>query len=1216
MKKRSLIFAVLSSILLLGLLKIPLNGEFDNTFIFFLGRFHPIILHLPIGALIVLFFMELIDSVNSKLNLESACNILLWFSVVSIIPTLLLGFLLGSSGNYDDELLNSHKWLGWFTALICVWLVVIREKKSKSNPNKVSNFYRVFLFVNVILLSLAGHYGGYLTHGEDYLTKYMPVAMKKMIGLDNENAEYVVINEEVDDYSSEVVYYENTIRPIIQTYCFECHNVDKQKGDMRLDTLHWDMRNQRHAERWHEALNVINLGEMPPKKKKQLDDSERRILVNWLTENLEKASLARKKDNKGVMRRLTKRQYTNSLNELLDVSVNFGDVLPDDGKSKMGFTNNGNVLQTSSLHLDYYQKIAREALEKAIVSGEKPESKHYRVKIGKNIGSGNSGAEFRGYQTAPIDNENLIVDVFNTDGTPITHLENNLLDPLTLLKNKIGIGMRGSHSNRYSVVDEGIILNSALPAKEVTPKSWQGPSPNLKLLIKEDFPRTGDFAFRVNASKGYNSTSIERLINLRENSPRLDESSSITVSAKDIMLKLRKEGSTNGLILRDNRWLMPKDFADYVWTKFNYTVPKSGLYQIDLVHPYVPNDANPSYRISILDKHDHGIVSKRLFINEQYKDDYEIVTPVTLAYLSEGNHTGYIGGRFFVGFSNIIFSPLSEDDPLPEILQEEARVDDLKYASINPTIQVFAGSRTDDGMDYKTFHRPVEVTASHGQNQTFEFTGRLENLPIPQSSDDVSGELANIFTIGLWNNHLVKESSLKGPPLLIKSVEFEAPYFPIWPPKSHKSIFFDSPNESNLDIYAEEVISRFMERAFRRPLNQGELDRYLSFWKSIKDDFYNFQDSIKEVLVAVLCSPNFIYLFETENQELEETSNQHYLASRLSYFLWNSPPDKTLTSLANKGRLQKKLPDQIDRMINSPKIEQLVKTFADEWLRLDRYKTMDIDVERYEDFTRFVQEDMLNETYSFVHYVLKKDMSIMNFIDSDFAMLNQNLAEFYGIKGVKGNKFRPVKLSERHKRGGLLSQGSFLSGHSDGVQAHTIKRAVWLKEKILGEHPPPPPPNVPEIDPDTPGFENLSLKEQLFLHRNKVSCMDCHRKIDPFGVVFENYDAVGRFQLSFNEKLIDAKSELPDGTEVEGIEGIKNYILDLKKDNFTKSLVKNLFTYALGRDVNFADEKEINNIVEEVKDDDYRFRTIIEQIVLSPSFYKKEESWFNKLVGG
>ena len=615
MRKRSIIFAVISTIVLIGLLFIPLNGDFNNKFAFFLGRFHPIILHLPIGALMALFFMELINGLRPRLNLESACNILLWFSVISIIPTLFLGFLLGSTGSYDDELLNSHKWLGWFTALVCVWMVVIREKKSISTPSKVSSFYKIFLFVNVVLLTIAGHYGGYLTHGEDYLTKYMPIAMKKIIGLENDNTEYIVINEEVDTNSDEALYYENTIRPIIKTYCFECHNDDKQKGDMRLDTLHWNMNNQRHAERWHNALNVINLGEMPPKKKEQLQDDERRILVNWLTENLEKASIAKQKDNKGVMRRLTKRQYTISLNELLGVSVDFGDVLPDDGKSKMGFSNNGNILQTSSLHLDYYQKIAREALDKAIVFGKKPEAKHYRVKIGKNIGNGISGAEFRGYQTAPIKNENILVEILNSDGNPIKNSENNQLD-LTPIKNKIGIGMRGSHSNRYNVVKEGMILSSALPAKEVTPKSWQGPSPNLKLLIKENFPRTGDFAFRVHTSKGYNSRSIERLIDLRDKSPRLEKFKAVSVSAIDIMRKLKQNGKAKDFILKDNKWLMPKDFANWVWTEFNYSIPKSGLYQIDLVHPYVPNDANPSYRISIFGENDQGIVSKRIVIED------------------------------------------------------------------------------------------------------------------------------------------------------------------------------------------------------------------------------------------------------------------------------------------------------------------------------------------------------------------------------------------------------------------------------------------------------------------------------------------------------------------------------------------------------------------------------------------------------------------------
>jgi hypothetical protein len=317
--------------------------------------------------------------------------------------------------------------------------------------------------------------------------------------------------------------------------------------------------------------------------------------------------------------------------------------------------------------------------------------------------------------------------------------------------------------------------------------------------------------------------------------------------------------------------------------------------------------------------------------------------------------------------------------------------------------------------------------------------------------------------------------------------------------------------------------------------------------------------------------------------------------------------------LASEGSLRKELEEQVDRMIRNPKITEMIRSFSYEWLRLDRHKNMDVNVNEYDDYTRFVKEDMLKETYAFVQYVLENNLSILNFIDSDFAMLNQNLAEFYGIEGVKGNEFRPVQLEKEAHRGGLLSQGSFLSGHSNGVQAHPIKRAVWVKEKILGDHPPPPPPNVPELDPDTPGFENLNLKEQLFLHRNKASCMDCHQKIDPYGVVFENYDAVGRYQLAVNDKTIDSKSILPDGTEIEGIQGIKDYILKLKKDNFTRSLVENLFAYALGRDVGFADEKEINYIVEQVIDDEYRFRTVIEQLVLSPSFSKKEPSWFEKI---
>ena len=544
---------------------------------------------------------------------------------------------------------------------------------------------------------------------------------------------------------------------------------------------------------------------------------------------------------------------------------------------------------------------------------------------------------------------------------------------------------------------------------------------------------------------------------------------------------------------------------------------------------------------------------------------------------------------------------------MPKILQEESKRDNSQYEKTNPSILAFAGSRTDDGMDYKALSKPIDVKNSMQDSKVYEFTGMLENLPIPMASNDVSGELANILTFGLWNNHLVKESSLKGPPLLIKSVEFEAPYYPVWPPKSYTEIFFKSKNQDNEELYGSEIIEKFMSRAFRRTLNDGELDRYLNFWRNIRNDFKSFEDSIKEVLIAILCSPNFIYLNQPMNLNSEELDDEYYLASQLSYFLWNSPPDEKLIELASEGRLYRNLSRQINRMIKSPKIKNLINGFSYEWLRLDRHKNMDVNVQEYEDYTRFVKEDMFNETFEFMKYILVNDLSILNFIDSDFAMLNQNLAEFYGLNGVQGNEFRPVNLNKNQNRGGLLSQGSFLTGHSDGTQPHAIKRAVWLKEKILGDHPPPPPPNVPEIDPETPGFENLTLKEQLFLHRNKVSCMDCHMKIDPYGVIFENYDATGRYQLTMKGKPIDSKSVLPDGNEVDGIQGMKDYILKFKTEDFTKSIVKNLFSYANGRDVGFADEKEIKYIVDKVMKDNYSFKTVIQEIIYSPLFIKRKK---------
>lgn len=1189
MRANNLVFkAIALSLILIAIPLLTIGSEVFWLLDFF-GKFHPLLVHLPIGALLCLFILEILVP---KPHMSNIRGVVLKFVVITAIPSVLAGTLLAASGSYGSDVFTLHKWFGVSTALLSIWLYVLHKKE---HINKIGRFsiYQLALFANVILLSIAGHYGGSLTHGSDYLTKNIPTeirsffgddpyALKGLVAMDNSK-----VDKTLDTYN-----YGNDIRPLLDIYCVQCHGPEEQKAGLRLDSINPDLIKGPDAATWRGMLDMINSGEMPPEDEEQLTDVERRMLVDWITASVQNAIKIKKSSQASVIRRLTKKQYTNSLNELLNVSVDFGDVLPDDEKSEMGFSNNGHELQTSPLHIEYYKQIAREALDKAIAPVEKPKSTHYKLKFGKGIGEELPSAMVGGYQSAPISSDDFIVDILDENGLPVQPKDSLEEVHYTEVKKNIGVGMRGSHADRYEVVEDGVILYSALPHKEVSPKSWQGPSPNLKLLVKDYFPMEGDFEFRVKASKGYQEhVKKEGLISLRNPVPAEKMDATITLRASAF------KNRTN--LIRKGKYVLAGDLTKYSYAKTTFFAPKAGYYQIDITHPYAAQDGMPSIGIRL----DQFRLQERLHLKLPEDGQLGMVTPLTLAYLEEGEHNLEIGGRFFVGFGEVIITPFPDDHLLTVQLDNEEEESKRKYELASPIMRTFAGTRTDDGIDYKNFDDFRNVVNSETPKQ-YIFKGRLEDLPIPVIDTLETEILANIMGMGVWNDYLVKDNRDSGPPLLVHEIEFEAPYYPTWPPESHTAIFFDSPNKANQEKYTAQVLSSFMERAFRRPLEKEEVLPYMDFWRSIKDDYNRYEEGVKEVLVAILCSPNFIYLAEPE-EGTSDDEKEFFLASRLSYFLWDSPPDQELMALADRGKLHRKkeLKKQLQRMLQNDRIWEVVRNFSKEWLRLDRHETMSTNVDEYEAYTRFVKRDMSEETYQFVHHVLNCNMYIGNLIESDFAMLNQNLAEFYGIEGVKGNHFRPVALEPGSHRGGLLSQGSFLSGHSDGTQAHAIKRAVWLRSRILGDRPPDPPPNVPELDPETPGFEKLTLKEQLFLHRNKVSCMDCHAKIDPYGIVFENYNAVGLFQtVANNGNPIDVRTELPDGKEVDGVEEIKAYILNEKIDDFTRSLVKHLFSYAIGRDVTFVDEPEIEAIVSNIRKDGYRFQSVFEHIITSKSF--------------
>ncbi|MGB0371921.1 MAG: DUF1592 domain-containing protein [Opitutales bacterium] len=1187
--KRIVAASVVFSAILLCMLYLPAQTAEGGAWSKFIGRMHPLILHVPIGALLALFVMEFIRWVQPQSKLDRACEILIWICALSAIPTVVFGYLLASGGGYNEELLSRHSWLGWGTAILCVWLLVFRYA-ARGKPALIW-LYRPFLFINVILLTLAGHYGGSLTHGSDYLTKYMPPELKGILGIEEklEGAEALLAEQEAsgEAVDEDLVFFANHIQPVMSQYCYDCHGPDKQNGNIRLDELDWDIVNGVDAEGWHTALDQINAGEMPPEGKAQPTDEERRTLVNWITENLEVAAIAKRGEPRNTMRRLTRAQYTNSLNELLNLSIDFGDVLPEDGKSEMGFTNAADTLQTSALHIEYYKDIARSALDKAIVTGDRPEVKRYRVDFADNSGRNKIAGKFGGFQSVSVETDDFTVSVLDEFGQPMSGPE------VEGIQKMIGADLRGSARDRFAITKDGMNLYSALPHKEAAPRSWQGPSPNLKMLIKDVYPGKERFAFRVEASKGDFMASFEEgFVSLREDKRAIPNEGTIVVHGKDFT-------SQKHMQVNDDGWILPKDLTANASAIYELNIPKEGFYQIDLEHPYAAADAMPSFRLNFGRRFNK---QERLNIPEELASQESIIRPVSLVYFKKKKYKMNVGGRFFVGFRRMAFTPIIEGTPEHEALLAESRVNEELYSDSMPAIRAYAGTRTDDGMDYETFGDSRVVDAPNGQAKIYEFIGNFENLPVPDAGSNLSGDLSNTMVLGLWNDFLVKKSSASGPPLKIHSMEIEAPYYEQWPPKSHTEIFFDSPKIGNEEAYTAEVLGTFIEKAFRRNIAQEELELYMSFWRAVRPDYEIYEESVKEVMVAVLCSPNFLYLVNPESVDGNERYDQNLLASRLSYFLWNAPPDEELLALAETGKLLENIDEQVDRMVEDEKTYEMVQAFARDWLRVDRLEQMDTNVEDYPDFTRFVKEDLAKETYHFINEVLREDMSIMKLIDSEFTMLNQNLAEFYGIDGVEGSHFQRVDLPGNSLRGGLLTQGAFLNGHSDGIQSHPIKRAVWLKEKILGEPPPPAPPNVPELDPDTPGFEKLTLKEQLELHRNKASCVDCHLKIDPYGVVFENFDASGRFVTEFKGKPVDAKSQLPDGTEVEGVSGIKQYILEQRQDSFAKSLVEHMYAYALGRNVSFADEAEIDGIVALVRQDGYRFKSVIEHIVSSDSF--------------
>jgi hypothetical protein len=459
---------------------------------------------------------------------------------------------------------------------------------------------------------------------------------------------------------------------------------------------------------------------------------------------------------------------------------------------------------------------------------------------------------------------------------------------------------------------------------------------------------------------------------------------------------------------------------------------------------------------------------------------------------------------------------------------------------------------------------------------------------------------------------LVNSSVSRGD-IQIDYVEITAPVYEQWPPDSHTRIFVDSANKANETAYAREVLTRFMSRAWRRRVTPSEVDQKLALLTRIRPEYDDFQEAMIEVLATALSSPKFLYLVRSDQpNRADEIANverlsDSELATRLSMFLWCSTPDKQLMDLAATRRLSGRdvLIDQVKRMLADARSQRFSKHFVRQWLGMQLLDFLNVDRKAYPEFDASLKEAMQEEPVAFFHEVLQNNHSVLNFIHADYTMANERLAGHYGLSEVYGNQFRRVKLGPQHRRGGLLTQAGLLAMNSDGKDSHPLKRGIWMLESLLNDPPPPPPPAVPEIDLADPEIAKLTLKQRIENHRNHAACMSCHAKIDPWGIAFENFDAVGSWRTQIEGKPVDAFSLLFNRQKLDGMDGLKRFLLKNRQDQFARAMVHKMTTYALGRPLTFGDRSSVDQITADLRKQGDGLATTVTLIVTSDLFQSK-----------
>ena len=1060
-------------------------------------------------------------------------------------------------------------------------------------------------------------------------------------------------DEQAESFEALGVQYDREVRPLIGQFCQGCHSSALRTGELDLERFADLAEVRKDTGAWVKVVDMLERGEMPPEGSSQPLPEKRQALLEWVKGYLRAESLANAGDpGPVVLRRLNNAEYTYTVQDLTGVDLHPTREFPTDSAAGEGFTNTGNALIMSPGLLQKYLDAGKTVAQHAVLlpdgfrfSSQKTrrdwtdeilaEIRQFygrfteirKLGVGSEVGNVNVHGNARiglsgvlplqkyfaatlaerqalrsGRKTVPA-----VADQYGLNASYLGRLWNSingvapspLMDDLRARWRRAGPSDAGALTSAVAAWQRALWTFGpvGLIGRTGGPKRWMEPVDPLvfQQFLCATIPprppdrRDGEVLVSLVVTDAGDGNENDLVVLER---PRL-----VRVGQPDVLLREIRglsrglRGSESGQASTEEaEWgLDPDMFGRHPNGKAidadSLVVRAPAVIPIRL--PASLASGRDLVARAVLDEETgrEGSVQVELVLGEPAETSGLLISRTTVLYSSVSQ---VFSDRRDLSFSRPIL--VAEAGGARQRIQ--AALDD--YRSLFPAALCFTQIvPVDEILTLQLFYREDDHLARLmlDSRQRARLDRLWEELRFVSQSPFQRVTALDLLLEAMVGNGRKDRSQYLAMLPLRQPFDLEAQTF-------RRELIDTEPRQLA-------ALVDFADRAYRRPLTDREAEELHGLYRSLRQQELSHEVAFRLTLARVFVASPFLYRLEKAPPQATAEVSDWELASRLSYFLWSSQPDRELRALAAQGRLRapEVLVWQARRMLADARVRRLAIEFACQWLHIYDFDQTEEKSEKY--FPEFaeIRGDMYEESIRFFTDLFQRDASLLSLFNADHTFVNQRLAEFYGIEGVQGGDWQRIQVAQEHGRGGILALGTTLSKQSGASRTSPILRGNWISEVLLGEKLPRPPQDVPELPPDETATEGLTLRQLVALHTSEPSCASCHRKIDPFGFALEGFDAIGRVRdRDMAGRPLDTRTTLPDGSEVQGLAGLRDYLLEHRREEVLRQFCRKLLGYAIGRELKLSDQPLVSEMLQRLARSDYRFSVAIETIVGSRQF--------------